>query len=119
MAKYYYKRVDTERLDLLNQLRQVFARAFDEDSVWNSNKPSEVYLKGVLTDKNYIALVAVDENEVVVGGLSAYVLPKIDQEHSEVYLYDLAVASEYRRQGIATQLILELKALAKKRVKKN
>lgn len=40
-------------------------------------------------------------------------LPKIDQERSEIYLYDLAVAIEYRRQGIATRLITELKSVAK------
>ncbi len=112
MANYFYKRV-IEEVELINQLRQVFAVAFDEDSVWNSNTPSEEYLKRVLSDNNYIALVAIGEQGQVVGGLVAYVLQKIDQERSEIYLYDLAVASEHRRRGIATKLITELKDLAK------
>ncbi len=113
MAKYTYKRVVAEKVDLLNQLRQVFAEAFGEEGVWNTNQPSDEYLERVLSDKNYIALVAIDEEGQVVGGLVAYVLQKIDQEHSEIYLYDLAVAVNHRRQGIATQLISELKVVAK------
>ena len=43
----------------------------------------------------------------------AYVLPKLEQEKSEIYLYDLAVDENYRLQGIATTLIGELKRVGK------
>ena len=39
-------------------------------------------------------------------------LPKFEQERSEVYIYDLAVAVAHRREGIATALIMELKRIA-------
>ncbi len=110
---YVYKRVNILDIDSLKQLRQVFAVAFEEVGDWNVNKPSDTYLSKVLADKNYIALVAKKEDGGVVGGLTAHVLPKIDGEYSEIYLYDLAVLNEYRRQGIATQLITELKNFAK------
>ena len=48
----------------------------------------------------------------MVGGLAAYELKKFEQERSEIYIYDLAVASTHRRQGIATALIGELKKIA-------
>ncbi len=48
----------------------------------------------------------------VVGGLAAYELKKFEQERSEIYIYDLAVSSEYRRKGIATALIERLKLIA-------
>jgi len=48
----------------------------------------------------------------VVGGLAAYELRKFEQERSEVYIYDLAVAGEHRREGIATSLIVELRRVA-------
>jgi aminoglycoside 3-N-acetyltransferase I len=51
----------------------------------------------------------------VVGGLAAYELKKFEQERSEIYIYDLAVREEHRRQGIATALIGELKAIARRR----
>ena len=39
-------------------------------------------------------------------------LPKFEQERSEVYIYDLAVAAAHRREGIATALITKLKRIA-------
>jgi aminoglycoside 3-N-acetyltransferase I len=40
------------------------------------------------------------------------VLPKFEQERSEVYLYDLAVDEGHRRRGIARGLIAELRRAA-------
>ncbi len=109
---YSCKRLGENDVELIQQLRQVFRVAFDEDDTWNANPPKDSYLSKVLADKNYIALVAI-LNEEVVGGLVAHVLPKIDQAHSELYLYDLAVASEHRRRGIATKLIETLKEVGR------
>jgi aminoglycoside 3-N-acetyltransferase I len=39
-------------------------------------------------------------------------LKKFEQERSEIYIYDLAVAAAHRREGIATALIQELKKVA-------
>jgi aminoglycoside 3-N-acetyltransferase I len=61
-----------------------------------------------------MAFVALDGPEVV-GGLTAYELPKFEQERSEIYIYDLAVAVEHRRQGIATALIGAVQREAKRR----
>ncbi len=110
--EYSYKRLREDDIELIKQLRQVLRTAFDEDDVWNANPPKDSYLSEVLADKNYIALVTTLDNEVV-GGLVAHVLPKIDQAHSELYLYDLAVASEHRRKGVATQLIESLKEVGR------
>ena len=109
---YSYQRLGINDTELLKQLRQVFRVAFDEDDTWNTNPPPDPYLSEVLADKNYIALVATYDNEVV-GGLVAHVLPKIDQAHSELYLYDLAVASAHRRKGVATKLIENLKGVGR------
>jgi aminoglycoside 3-N-acetyltransferase I len=51
----------------------------------------------------------------VVGGIAAYQLRKFEQERSEIYVYDLAVAAAHRRQGIATALILDLRMIAAER----
>ncbi|HRN85404.1 MAG TPA: GNAT family N-acetyltransferase, partial [Hyphomicrobium sp.] len=45
-------------------------------------------------------------------GLAAYELRKFEQERSEFYIYDLAVAETHRRQGIATALIGRLTEIA-------
>jgi ribosomal protein S18 acetylase RimI-like enzyme len=47
-----------------------------------------------------------------VGGITAYVLDKYEQERREIYLYDLAVAEAHRRRGHARALIAALQQLA-------
>jgi aminoglycoside 3-N-acetyltransferase I len=88
-----------------------FAEAFGEFETYCDNQPSSSYLAELLAEKTFFALVAVVDNDVV-GGLCAYELRKFERERSEIYLYDLAVRESYRRRGIATALIAELKALA-------
>ena len=42
---------------------------------------------------------------------AAYDLQKFEQQRSEIYIYDLAVAATHRRRGIATALINALRAI--------
>src|SRR5207244_13487719 len=69
------------------------------------------YLERLLGSKPFIALAAL-KDDTVVGGLTAYELQKPERERIEIYIYDLAVATAHRRQGIATALIEELKTIA-------
>lgn len=101
---------DTSRL---RELNAVFAQAFSEPEKYLDAPPSDGYLEDWLAGENNIALVAI-VGGIVVGGLVAYVLQKLEREYREVYIYDLAVAEEYRRQGIATALIGGLQAIARK-----
>lgn len=105
--------ISYERANLttLKQLLDVFAHAFDDVESYQSAVPSDDYLSSLLQTETFIPLVALAKTEVV-GGLAAYVLTKFEQERSEIYIYDLAVAEEYRRLGIATGLINLLKEMA-------
>lgn len=98
-------------LTLMDRLLAVFGEAFDEVDTYSSSRPSAAYLKQLLGRDYFIAIAAL-KNGAVVGGLAAYELQKFEQERSEIYIYDLAVASDHRRKGIATALILELKKIA-------
>lgn len=89
------------------KLLDLFGSAFEDSDTYSTKQPSNEYLKERLADRNFIALVATD-NDTIVGGLVAYVLPKFEQERKEIYIYDLAVSSVHRRQGIATRLINNL-----------
>ena len=109
---YQFRRLAREDVPALRRLRQVFASAFAEEEQWQEHHVSDSYVAEFLAHDNCIALVAEYETGEVVGGLIAHVLPKIDRVHSEIYLYDLAVAEAHRRQGIATQLIELLKIVA-------
>ena len=98
----------------MDDLLRMFGEAFDELETYTSNRPSDDYLRRLLSRDYFIALVAM-KGDVVVGGIVAYELIKFEQERSEIYIYDLAVASGHRRQGVATALIQSLQEIAAKR----
>lgn len=97
---------------LFDGLLTLFGAAFDEASNYGDARPGEAYRRKLLGDRNFVALAAV-ANDVVIGGLAAYVLRKFERERSEVYIYDLAVDEGHRRQGVATALIGALKPIAR------
>lgn len=96
----------------MRDLLGVFAEAFHEPSTYLSAQPPDSYLRHLLAMNHFIAVTARTGGKVV-GGLTAYVLEKFEQERSEIYIYDLAVAEAHRRQGIATALIRHVQHLAK------
>jgi aminoglycoside 3-N-acetyltransferase I len=97
-------------IPLLIALLQVFGEAFNEVETYTASTPSADYLQRLLGGDTFIALAAVTNGEVV-GGLAAYELRKFERARSEIYIYDLAVASGHRREGIATALLRKLKGL--------
>ncbi len=109
-----YRLLSVSDVPVLKELLQVFAEAFEDSQAYQSAVPSNAYLESLVATNHFIALVALDGHRVV-GGLAAYVLDKFEQERKEVYIYDLAVSSRYRRQGIATGLINNLQRIARER----
>ena len=107
-------------LGLMHALLTMFGEAFGEPETYGAARPSDDFLRRLLRGDSFIALAAVEEGTgvqegSVVGGLAAYVLDKFEQERSEIYIYDLAVAEPRRRTGIATTLIEALKPIAAER----
>ncbi len=103
--------VTPDDVTLMDALLMTFGEAFDDVGTYTENRPSAGYLRQLLSGDSFIALVALKSGDVV-GGIAAYELRKFEQERSEIYIYDLAVAEAHRRQGIATALIQELKKIA-------
>jgi aminoglycoside 3-N-acetyltransferase I len=101
-------------LAFIDGLLTMFGEAFEDEQTYGSKRPSAGYLNELLASPPFIALAALN-GEQVVGGLVAYELRKLEQERSEIYLYDLAVSAAHRRTGIATALIEALRVLAKQR----
>jgi len=98
----------------MRALNTVFGRAFAEPDTYGAEPPTDAYLASQLEKPSVIALVALVAKEVV-GGLVAYELDKLEKARREIYLYDLAVAEEHRRKGVATALIERLRAIAAER----
>jgi aminoglycoside 3-N-acetyltransferase I len=96
---------------MMQALLETFGDAFSDVDTYTGNRPSAGYLRRLLGSEYFIALAA-SKNDEIVGGIAAYELRKFEQERSEIYIYDLAIAVAHRREGIATALIEELKKIA-------
>ena len=101
----------SDDVSLMEAMLTTFGKAFDEVETYSAARPSKAYFERLLGSDHFIALAAL-KNGSVVGGIAAYELQKFEQERSEIYIYDLAVAAAHRREGIATALIQELKKIA-------
>ncbi len=115
MEQAYRLRVlDADDIPTFRSILHLFAVAFEDRSTYAEHPPDDAYIRSLLSDPNFVAIVASSAAQTV-GCLAGYVLRKFEQARSEFYLYDLAVAEEHRRQGIATALIEELKRVCAQR----
>ena len=105
------RQLTSDDLARMDALLTTFGEAFDDVETYSRKRPEPDYLRRLLASDYFIALAAM-KGDAVVGGLAAYELRKFEQQRSEIYIYDLAVASAHRREGIATALILELRRIA-------
>ena len=95
----------------MRALNGVYGAAFDDPVTYRIDQPDDVWLARQLAKDGNILLVA-ETDGAIVGGLTAYELPKFEAARSEIYLYDLAVDAAQRRRGIASALIAELQHIA-------
>ena len=108
-----YKIDHVSTLEEYMEMLDLFSDVFSDPSSYSTNRPSNDYIQKLLSDKNFIALVAKNDSGKVIGALASYVLQKFEQERSEIFIYDLGVAKEFRRQKIASNLIEKLKIIGK------
>ncbi|HEY0844826.1 MAG TPA: AAC(3)-I family aminoglycoside N-acetyltransferase [Noviherbaspirillum sp.] len=101
-----------EDIGIMRAMLAMFGEAFDDRATYTQAQPDDSYLRGLLSNGAFIAVAAISGDDVV-GGLAAYTLPKFEQARTEIYIYDLAVATAYRRRGIATAMIEDLKRIAR------
>jgi aminoglycoside 3-N-acetyltransferase I len=105
------RRLTVQDIGSMHALLDLFGAAFEDEAAYGSARPTDAYLQRLLAAETFVALTALSEDRVV-GGLAAYELVKFEQARSEFYVYDLAVAADRRREGIATALLTHLKHLA-------
>lgn len=112
MTRYQIRRLGTDDLDIARCLFSMMADVFDEDSGELAAEPlTAKYLGQILNEASFWALAAFDA-DLAIGGLTAHTLPMTRSACAELFIYDLAVRCDYRRQGVATELIRALRASA-------
>src|SRR3546814_18400034 len=97
------RELDRDDIAMFRELLSVMGRAFDDPDTYTGAQPDAAYLRKLLAGAYFIALAAVEDG-VVIGGLAAYELPKFERARSEIYIYELAVASAHRRRGVENAL---------------
>lgn len=111
---YLFKQLQSSDLNLFKDLISLFGDVFKDYSSYQEARPDDKYLKEFLSNPTHFILATIQNNSVV-GGLVGYELKKFERKRSEIYIYDLAVSPSHQRQGVATNLINQLKVTAKKR----
>lgn len=106
------RRLGSDDVAGMRALNALYSDAFGEPENYAEQPPPDDWLLARLADPAIVALIA-EHGGQVVGGLTGYVLAKLEQARSEIYIYDLAVAESHRRQGIATALIDALQPIAR------
>src|SRR5262245_16971572 len=87
VAPFDVRVLDTGDVESLRDMLSMFGRAFAEPATYAERQPDDPYLRSLLANNTFIALVAVAGGKVI-GGIAAYVLQKFEQARSELYIYD-------------------------------
>lgn len=111
IIEFAIRRLGAADVGTLRALNALYAEAFDDAASYPAEAPDDDWIRRQLGRDGVFALVA-EADGAVIGGLTAYELPKLEQARSEIYIYDLAVDAAYRRRGVATSLIAELQHIA-------
>ena len=94
-------KLEAKDIDIFKELIRLFEDVFE---MKNFKLPDENHLQQLLEKDSFFAFVALIDNKVV-GGLTSYTLQQYYSRLPLVYIYDLAVKTEFQRQGIGRMLL--------------
>jgi aminoglycoside 3-N-acetyltransferase I len=97
------RRVSRLEPETARNLFDTLAEVFGE----GGERVGDAHLDALLRRNDFIAIAAFAGAEMI-GGLTAYVLPMSESECPEVFIYDVAVKLEYRRNGAGAALFATL-----------
>lgn len=104
------KKLLSQDVNDFSKLIEVFENVFE----WGNFKfPSHAHLKKLLNNSNFFVFVAKDRDQLI-GGLTAHVLDRYDNEKPSAYVYDLAILTDYQRKGIGKKLMSTLNEYCEK-----
>jgi ribosomal protein S18 acetylase RimI-like enzyme len=105
-------RLTADDLLFVRRALDLFGEVFDDLPAYCANQPDDAWLADLLGDPNFV-FQAVLDGERLIAAMASYVLRKFEQARKEIYIYDLAVAQDRRREGLATALIADLRRIAR------
>ena len=103
------RRLGARDRELARVTFDLMAEVFGEER----DRLSDKYLDELL-GRSSVLVFAATEGGRAVGGLTAHLLPMTAYEGAEVFIYDVAVADEYRRRGVGRRLLGAISSEAKR-----
>jgi hypothetical protein len=82
MVRFVIQQLSADDEPLMNALLSMFGGSFEDVDTYRAKRLKSSYFRRLLSSDYFIALVAIEESEVI-GGLAAYELMKFEQERSE------------------------------------
>jgi aminoglycoside 3-N-acetyltransferase I len=73
---------------------------------------SDAYIDALLARSDFWALAASADGQLI-GGLTAHTLPMTRDESREIFIFDVGVHVDYRRQGVGRALLSHLRTAGK------
>ncbi|WPP50695.1 GNAT family N-acetyltransferase [Catalinimonas niigatensis] len=101
MLSIEIKKLETHDIDQFIALIRVFEDVFEMKAFL---MPERHYLQQLLAKDDFFVFVALSEGNVL-GGLTSYTLQQYYSTSPLVYIYDLAVQTDFQRKGIGKKLI--------------
>jgi aminoglycoside 3-N-acetyltransferase I len=99
------KKLSIGDIDKFKTLVILFNEIFESEP---DKIPCDDYLINLLANPDFVAFVLMVDGSVM-GGLTAYLLPKYYSEGAELFLYDVAIHPDIQRQGHGKELIHAVK----------
>ena len=101
------RRLTSSDREAAQELFVLMEEVFEE----KATRLNDDYVDQLLRRDEFWALAAVVD-DVIVGGITAHKLPMTRTESSELFVYDIAVQSQYQRMGVGSRLFNTLRAEA-------
>lgn len=102
-----YRRLTPSDAARAREVFKAMAVAFENDVAVISTD----YVHDLLRRTDFL-VVAAFAGDVPVGGLTGFLLPTTQSESTELFIYDIAVVSAYRRKGIGKRLVETARQIA-------
>jgi aminoglycoside 3-N-acetyltransferase I len=106
-ANAHVKRLTPRDAELARRLFATMAEVFGQ----GCESLSDDYVDRILAREDFWAIAACVD-DLIVGGLTAHTLPMTSSSSSEIFIYDIAVRSDYQRQGVGRRLLTDLRTRA-------
>ncbi|WP_436515750.1 GNAT family N-acetyltransferase [Ekhidna sp. To15] len=103
------KKLEKDDLQLFIEVIQLFVDVFEREDF---SMPDSNHLEKVLQNDSFYVFCVISDRKVI-GGITIYVQEQYYTSRPLAYIYDLAIANNYQRQGIGKKLLSHINHFCK------